>query len=72
MFFWTEHKEANCLLGKFLRQQQFYFVFFIVEVIFLGAMFKCYHFQAGHNTDIIKDTLFIGKIDRGAPPKDLS
>ena len=59
-------------LENFSDNNNFIFVFFIVEVIFLGAMFKCYHFQAGHNTDIIKDTLFIGKIDRGAPPKDLS
>ena len=37
MFFWTKHKEAHCVLKKFIRQQQFSFSLLQFWGLFLGT-----------------------------------
>ena len=42
LFFWTEHKEAHCLLEKFIRQQHFFSLLHFWGH-FWAPMFECYH-----------------------------
>ena len=47
MFFWTDHKEAHYLPEKFIRKQQFSFLFFFFWGHFWVPIFERYHFQSG-------------------------